>query len=310
LAIVGGGPMGCEMAQAHARLGVRVVLLERDARLLPGGDSDASAAVEAALRVDGVDVRVGARITAVREVPAGVSLEVGDGQLVCDELLVAAGRAPCLDELDPGAGGVGLTDRGWIDVDECLRTSSPGVYAAGDVVGSVQLTHAAVAMAALAVDNALRAGAARVRPQRFDPVSVPSVTFTSPEVGQVGITEARATRLRGARVAELPMGHVDRARAADRTEGFVKLIAVPRRIVGNLGGGRLLGATVVGERAGELASELALAHRTGMFVGRLAQVVHPYPTWSTAISQAATQFFTDAFTGMSARPPRDEGAAR
>ena len=159
-------------------------------------------------------------------------------------------------------------------------------------------------MASVAVDNALGSGVARFRRRRWLPETIPWVTFTTPEVGQIGLTEAQAAGVKGARVSELAMGSVDRAVAVDATEGFIKLIAGPRPVTRSLGGGRLLGATVVGERAGELLGELTLMASTAMFVGRLAQVPHAYPTWSSALGQAASQFFTDAVTGATARSPR------
>jgi pyruvate/2-oxoglutarate dehydrogenase complex dihydrolipoamide dehydrogenase (E3) component len=131
------------------------------------------------------------------------------------------------------------------------------------------------------------------------------VVFTDPEVAQVGLTEARAVRLRGARVASVPMRAVDRAITAGRTEGFVSLIAGPRWPTGNLGGGRLLGATIVAARAGEMIDEVALAMRAGMFAGRLAQATHAYPTWTLALQQAAAQF-VGGYGGRTARRPRVE----
>jgi pyruvate/2-oxoglutarate dehydrogenase complex dihydrolipoamide dehydrogenase (E3) component len=133
--------------------------------------------------------------------------------------------------------------------------------------------------------------------------------FTDPEVAQAGLTEEQAAGLRGARVAYLPMREVDRAVTAGQAEGFVKLIAGPRRLTGALGGGRLLGATIVASRAGEMINEIALAMRTGMFTGRLAQATHAYPTWSLAIQQAAAQFF-DGYGDRTARParPREQSA--
>jgi pyruvate/2-oxoglutarate dehydrogenase complex dihydrolipoamide dehydrogenase (E3) component len=160
----------------------------------------------------------------------------------------------------------------------------------------LQFTHAADEMGRLAVANAL----SRHGRRRFDTSAIPWVTFTSPEVGRVGMTEAEAAA-HGGRVAFLPMTEVDRAVTAGRTQGFVKLIAGPRRLLGNAGGGRILGATVVAERGGELVHEAALAMRTYMFTGRLAQAVHAYPTWSMAIRQAAALFFMD-INGRRARP--------
>lgn len=304
LVIIGGGPIGCEMAQAFSTLGSHVTVVEGVDRLLPRDDAEAAAVVTESLQRRGVAVHTGQFAGSVRSGADGTTeVVVGEEVVVADRVLVATGRAPALEALGLEAAGVEVTDRGWIEVDEHLATTAKGIYAAGDVVGSIQLTHAAGAMAQVAVANAFGVGVARFRKQSWEPKHVPWVTFTTPEVGQVGLTEAEAAGIKGARVATLQMSQVDRAVATGRTEGFIKLIAAPRSVVGNLGGGKLIGATVVADRAGELVGELALAARTSMFVGRLAQTVHPYPTWSMAISQAATQFFTDAFTGSSARPP-------
>jgi pyruvate/2-oxoglutarate dehydrogenase complex dihydrolipoamide dehydrogenase (E3) component len=127
--------------------------------------------------------------------------------------------------------------------------------------------------------------------------------FTDPEIAQVGMIEEQAARVPGARVAYVPMQEVDRAVTAERTEGFIKIIAGPRRVTGSVGGGHVLGATVVASRAGEMIGELALAMRTGMFTGRLVQTTHAYPTWSLGIQQAAAQFFS-GYGGRTARPAR------
>jgi pyruvate/2-oxoglutarate dehydrogenase complex dihydrolipoamide dehydrogenase (E3) component len=154
-------------------------------------------------------------------------------------------------------------------------------------------------MGRIAARNALRPLWAA--PARFDPVPIPWVVFTDPEVAQVGLTEAQAAQAHpGARVAFLPMQEADRAVIAGRTQGFVKIIAGRRRVLGTAGGGRVLGATIVAARAGEMIHEPALAIRTGMFTGRLAQAVHAYPTWSLAIQQTAAQFFGE-FGGRTAR---------
>jgi pyruvate/2-oxoglutarate dehydrogenase complex dihydrolipoamide dehydrogenase (E3) component len=153
-------------------------------------------------------------------------------------------------------------------------------------------------MGRIAVRNAHR----RIGRSAFDKAAIPWVTFTDPEVARVGLIEAEAVEL-GARVAYLPMTAVDRAVITGRTEGFVKLIAGPRRTLRWAGGGVLLGATIVSPRAGEMIHEVALAMRTKMFTGRLAQTVHTYPTWSTALRQAAAQFFIET-DGRQARPAR------
>lgn len=300
LAILGGGPIGCELAQAFARLGVAVTLVEGDDRLLPKEEPAASSVVADALRADGVQVRVGAEVVGVERSGGGCRLEVEGGEAIdAERLLVAVGRRPS------GAGfgleevGVEVDRRGAVVTDDTMATSVKGIWAVGDVTGRLQLTHAAGRMALVAVNNAMST-LARVRPQRFDAGRIPWATFTDPEVGRVGLTEAEAAE-HGAKVAELPFTELDRAVTAGRTEGFVKLVAGPRRGLGWVGGGHLLGATVVGPTGGDLVHEAALAMRTSMFTGRLAQTVHVYPSWSVAIQLAAAQFFFES-QGREARP--------
>ncbi len=304
LAIVGGGPIGCELAQAFNRLGVAVTIVEAADRLLAREEPEAGSVLAEVLRREGIDVRLGAglRRAAVGRGP-GVDLDLDDGSVVsATRVLVAAGRRPVTDGLAPEAGGVTVDDRGFIQTDSHLATSAPGVFAAGDVTGRLPFTHAADEMGRIAVANAFAGTLGRLHRRRFDSSVIPWVTFTEPEVARIGMTEAQAAAV-GGRVAYLPMSEVDRAITAGRTDGFVKLLAGPRRIGGNAGGGRLLGATIVSERAGELIAEVALAMRTAMFTGRLAQTVHAYPTWSMAIRQAASQFFPPT-AGREARPAR------
>jgi pyruvate/2-oxoglutarate dehydrogenase complex dihydrolipoamide dehydrogenase (E3) component len=300
LVVIGGGPIGCELGQAFAMLGSEVVVVESGRRLLAREEPESSAVVARWLTGRGVSIRTA---TTVRRLAPGsgdqraVVVQLSDGTTVeADALLVAAGRRAVTDGLDPEAGGIDLDGAGSIRTDDRLATTAPGVYAVGDVTGRLRFTHAADEMGRVAVANAL----GRRSRRRFDVRAVPWVTFTDPEVARVGPTEERAAG-RGVRVAHIPMGAVDRAVTAGRTEGFVKLIAGPRPVIGSVGGGRLLGATIVGPRAGEMIGEAALAVRTGMFVGRLAQTVHAYPTWSMALRQAAAQFFMEE-GGRRARP--------
>jgi len=205
-----------------------------------------------------------------------------------------------ISSVDQGLDAAGVaTQRGFIATDDHLATSNSGVWAVGDVTGKLRLTHAADEMGRVAATNAL---SPRWQHRRFDPSAIPWVTFTTPEVARVGVTEAGAAA-HGARVAFLPMTEVDRAIVSGQTAGFVKLIAGPRPLIRGLGGGRILGATIVAARAGELIHEPALAMRTGMFTGRLAQTVHAYPTWSVAVQQAAAQFFIE-IGGRQARPAK------
>ncbi len=305
LLVLGGGPIGCEMAEAFVRLGSTVTVLEAADRLLPRDDPAASAAIARSLSASGVDVRVGSGVVQVVAAGERVDALLADGTTVSgSRLLVATGRSPNHMGMDLESVGVKLDRRGWIAVDDTLETSLEKVYAVGDAVGGLQFTHAAAHMSRLAVDNALRAGFAKVRRHRYDPSEIPWVTFTSPEVAQVGITEQQAV-VSGldVRVAEVPLSEVDRAVAVGRTDGFVKLLSAPRRSLGWLGGGRLVGATIVADRAGEMVSEVAVAIRTAMFAGRLAQTVHPYPTWSVALSQASAMFVGE-YAGQTEREPR------
>jgi pyruvate/2-oxoglutarate dehydrogenase complex dihydrolipoamide dehydrogenase (E3) component len=308
LAVLGGGAVGCELAQAFARLGSRVTLIEAALRLLPEADPAASEVVEEVFRAEGISVRTGVAAAAVRPDENGPSLVLTSGEeTAADRLLVATGREAVAGHLDLETAGVRLDERGHVVTDRHLATTAPGIYAAGDVTGRMPFTHAAYTMGRLAARNALRRR--RSAAGTFDTAAIPWVVFTDPEVAQVGLTEAQAAaRHTGARVAYLPMSEVDRAITAGRTEGFVKITAGRRRVLGNAAGGRVLGATIVGARAGEMIHEPALAMRTQMFTGRLAQTVHAYPTWSLAVQQATAQFFGQ-FGGRRARPAEPPGNA-
>jgi pyruvate/2-oxoglutarate dehydrogenase complex dihydrolipoamide dehydrogenase (E3) component len=300
LAVLGGGAAGCELAQAFGRLGSQVTLIEAAPRLLAAADPAASGIIERVFRAEGISVHTGLAATAVKYNGRGVELSLTSGEeIAADQVLVAAGRVPAAGQLGLANAGVRVDEHGCIVTDRHLATTAPGIYAAGDVTGRMPFTHAAHAMGRLAARNALRRGWSR--PGSFTTAAVPWVVFTDPEVAQVGLTEPQAAASRpGARVACLPMGETDRAVTAGRPDGFVKLIAGRRRLLGEAGGGRVLGATIVAARAGEMIHEPALAMRTGMFTGRLAQTVHAYPTWSLAIQQAAAQFF-GPFGGRAAR---------
>jgi pyruvate/2-oxoglutarate dehydrogenase complex dihydrolipoamide dehydrogenase (E3) component len=297
LAVLGGGAVGCELAQAFRRLGSDVTVIEVLERLLPKEEPEASTAIADAFRAEGIQIRVGQPVIRAEAADKrAVTLSLGDGDVVTAErVLMAVGRRAATDGLGLDRAGV-ATDGGFVVVDRYLRTNVPTIWAVGDVTGLLQFTHAADEMGRIAVANAL----SRRPRRRFDLSAIPWVTFTAPEVGRVGMTEADAAG-HGGRVAYLPMSHVDRAVTAGETRGFVKLIAGPRPILRNAGGGRLLGATVVASRGGELIHEAALAMQTRMFTGRLAQAVHAYPTWSMAIRQAAAQFFME-IDGRRARP--------
>ncbi len=285
LAVIGGGAIGVEMAQAFSRLGAQVTVIEGADRLIGKEEPEASAVVAAVLRRDGVNVRTATTVTGLARAGSGIAISTNGGDVHASHLLVAVGRQP----MAHGCDGLGLMRSAHraIQVDSRMRTSVARVYAAGDVTGRMPFTHAADEMGRVAATNALRKF-----PIRFHEHAIPWVTFTSPEVARVGLTETQAAqRTRGARVVELPMTAVDRARTSGHTDGFIKIIVGPRPLLRNTGGGKVLGATIVAERAGEMIAELALAMRTTMFAGRLAQTSHAYPTWSIGVQQTVGQLF-------------------
>lgn len=298
LAVLGGGAIGCEMAQAFRGLGCEVTVLESADRILSKEEPEASEVVHAALTRRGVDLRVTTKVEGVERTASGIKIVTDKGSLEVSHLLVAVGRTPSSAGLEPL--GLTLTKQGGVQVDLRMRTSVKNVYAAGDVTGRLPFTHAADEMGRIAATSALTR-----KPLKFAESAVPWVTFTDPEVARIGLTEAQAAEQhKDARVVELPMSELDRARTSGRTEGFVKLIVGPKPLTRNIGGGRVLGATIVAERAGEMMAEVALVMRCGLLVGRLAQTSHSYPTWSMAVQQAAGQLF-----GFGDRKPRPARAS-
>ncbi len=306
LAVIGGGAIGCELAQAFAGLGVDVTIIEMAPRILLKEEQAAADIAAAALKRSGVEVLTGVGVTGAASAADGSVLELDDGRTVTvDRVLVAVGRKANSDRGGLQEAGVELDGRGFVANGEDLATSLKGVYVAGDLSGRLQFTHAADAMGRIAATNILST-AARLRSATFKAAHVPWVTFTRPEIARIGFTEAEAAaQVKGAMVAELPLAEHDRALTADATDGYIKLIAGPRPVLGMAGGGRIIGATIVAERAGEMISEISLAVRLGAFTGRLAQAVHPYPTWSYGLPKTAAQFFT-TIEGRQARPAREE----
>ena len=298
LGIVGGGAIGCELAQTFARFGTNVTQWEVMDRLLVIEEPEASEAIERVFAAEGIEVRKGNFMSGIKPLggPRAV-LDAGTNPVEVDHVLIAAGRSPNTADLGLEEAGVELTERGHIKVDAKLRTTADGIYAVGDVNGLLPFTHSANEQGILV---GRMASGVRMT-WKFNAGRVPWTTFTSPEVARVGVTEAQAPK--GSRVAYLPMAENDRAIAEGRTEGCVKLIAAPRRFLRNAGGGQIVGATIVGDRAGEMIHEPAMAMLTNMFAGRLAQLAHAYPTWSVGVQKAAGQFFQEV-EGREARPAK------
>lgn len=302
LAVLGGGPIGIELAQALARLGVQVTVFEAMDQILGREDPETAQLVTEALQRDGVDIRLGGRVESVERSSDGTTVRADDGtSIAVDEVLVAIGRRPVTDGLEVANAGVRLDERGFVVTDDHLRTTAPGVYAVGDVNGRFPFTHAAHAQGLAAVGNALGPGEWRT----FSDHVTPFVTFTDPEIARVGMTEAEAYEAHGdeATVVEVPMSAVDRAITESRTEGFVKLITAPGRFLGTKAGGQLIGATIAAPHAGELIHEVSLAMKLRLPPAAIATATHAYPTWGVAVQQAASGFFMDLEHGTT-RPAR------
>lgn len=279
LLILGGGPIGIEMAQAHRRLGARVTVLE-GARALGREDPEAAAVVLARLRAEGVEIVEGAQVASAAREGDAVVLTAADGRVWRGAaVLVAAGRAPALEGLGLEAAGVRTTPAG-VAVDAGLRSvSNRRVFAVGDAAGGPQFTHVAGWHAGLVIRTALFR-----LPVKADLRAVPRVTYADPELAQVGPTEAEARAAHGPRLEVLRADFADndRARAEGATEGFVKIMVAR---------GRPVGATIVGRGAGEAIGLWTLAIGQGLKIGAVAGMVAPYPTLAEASKRAAGAYY-------------------
>ncbi|MCG6963158.1 MAG: mercuric reductase [Acidobacteria bacterium] len=284
LAVIGGGPIGCELAQAFARLGSEVTIVERGEQFLAREDRDAASVLRAAMERDGVRVRLATVLERV-EIDDDAKVlhlkgEPGIDTFTADKILVGTGRAPNVEGLGLEAAGVRYGPDG-VQVDDYLRTSNPRVFAAGDVCLPYRFTHTADAAARVVVQNAFFRLAGRRRVSRL---TIPWCTYTDPEVAHVGLNERMAER-RGVAIDTytVPLSEVDRAVAEGEEGGFLKVHT-------RKGGDRILGATLVSRHAGETISELTLAMVAGVRLGRLAGVIHPYPTQAEAIRKVADAY--------------------
>lgn len=289
LAVIGGGPIGCEMAQAFRRLGAEVRLIEAAPSLLPREEPEAGALVAEVLGEEGVEVHTATAVTRVD--PAGGSnggdlgagaIELEDGgSHPFDRVLVATGRRGVVDGLGLDRVGVEVDEQGFVGVDDGLRTSGDRIFAAGDVAGDLQFTHFAAYQSMIAMAN----GLFRAR-QKVERHWVPWATFTDPEVAHAGMTESAARAVHGDAVEVYTHDYADNDRAitAGNARGFAKLVAGKR--------GRLLGATIAGPAAGESIIEAARLIRDGDTVADLSQMIHVYPTYTEGPSRAANELWT------------------
>src|SRR5215471_16256648 len=283
LAVIGAGPIGCELSQAFARFGSRVQLLGNHPQILPREDKDAAEQVAKALRRDGVELTLGCQISRVekRGHEKVVHVVCGEGQreIVVDAILVGAGRVPNVEGLDLDAAGVRYERKEGVWVNDRLRTTNSSIFAAGDICSRFKFTHAADAMARIVLQNALFKGRARV-----SALTIPWCTYTDPEIAHVGLYEHEA-RERGIafRTFTQELHEVDRAVLDGEDEGFVKVLVSPR-------GDKILGATIVAAHAGDLISELTLAMVGRLGLGTIARTIHPYPTQAEAIKKVGDAY--------------------
>ena len=282
LIVIGGGPIGLELAQAHRRLGSAVTVVEA-LTILPKDDAEAAAVIRERLRGEGIEIVDGAKVERVSREGNRISVMVADGAHArCIEgthLLLAAGRRPNVSGLGLEAAGIEYTPAG-IKVDHRLRTTNKRVFAVGDVAGSFQFTHVAGYHAGIVIRNALFN-----LPAKVDTRAVPWVTFTDPELAHVGMTEPQAKEKDpSAKSVKWPFEENDRAQAERATEGFIKAV------IGK--GGLVIGATIVGRYAGELILPWVLAVQKRLTVKDMASIIAPYPTLSEVSKRVAGAWYT------------------
>lgn len=291
LAVIGGGPIGCELAQAFQRLGSEVVLLHHGAHVLNREDEDAAGILQAAFARDGMRLVLHSEIKGVDSTAGGKVIRfAADGQedsMTVDQILVGVGRAPNIEGLSLEAAGVDYDSRHGVKVNDFLATTNPRIFAAGDICMQWKFTHAADAAARIVIRNALFAPFGMGRARLSDLV-MPWTTYTDPEVAHVGMYE-RDARAKGLAVNTItvPLSDIDRARADGEEQGFVRIHYKNKN---RKGSGKILGATIVARHAGEMIGEIALAMSGKGGLSTLAGIIHPYPTQAEAIKKAADAY--------------------
>ncbi len=287
LLVLGGGPIGCELAQAFQRLGSQVIQVEQGERLLTNEDSDASELVSLAMRSEGVDLRLGHKAERFEQTDQGAVMharQLDTDELVSisfDAVLVAVGRKANTQGYGVEELGLKLRDNGTLETNEYLATRFPNIFAVGDVTGPYQFTHAAAHQAWFAAVNALFGSFKRFK---VDYRVLPHVTFTEPEVARVGLSEAEAEEQEIAvEVTRYGIEDLDRAIADEAAEGYVKVLTTP-------GKDRILGVTIVGAHAGELIAEYVLAMKQNLGLNKVLGTVHSYPTFAEANKYAAGEW--------------------
>lgn len=291
LVVLGGGPIGCEMAQCFARFGTTVTLIDSGSQLLANDEEAAAQLVQAALENAGVEVLLNCNVTRVtgkgslREVE--VSTREGEKRLPCDQLLLSVGRTPNVEGLGLEQVGVEFDSRRGVVVDDFLRTTNRNIFASGDVCSRFKFTHTADFMSRLVIQNALFMGRARA-----SQLVIPWCTYTSPEVAHVGLYPKQAGELGVELVTYTqPFSSVDRAVLEGNESGYVSLYC-------RKGSDRILGATIVAQNAGDMIGEIVMAMKHRIGLKRIASVIHPYPTHGDAIRKLGDQFNRQRLTPL------------
>ena len=278
--MIGGGPLGCELAQAFRRFGSSVIIVQDLPLFLPHEERDAAQILSVAFARDGIEVRLNTEVTALRKIDGEIHADLRNddylSSVVVDCVLIGTGRVPRADEMQLSAAGVEHDPVDGILVDDCLRTANPAIHAVGDACMAHKYTHVAVATARMAVANALQGDR-----QRLSGLVLPWCTYTDPEIAHVGLYVRQAMeRQIPVSTYTIPLHAVDRAVLEGDDAGFIKLHVAD-------GGDRILGATIVSREAGEMIGQVTQAMVAGTGMRTLAQVIHPYPTRSAAIAEAA-----------------------
>jgi len=284
LLVIGGGPLGCELAQAFCRLGSQVIIAQDDPMFLAGEERDAAQILSDALARDGLEIHLNTQVVAVRRQGEQkvVDLVSDDSktQVVVDEILAGIGRAPNVADMDLEAARVEYDATAGVHVNDFLQTTNPRIYAAGDVCLERKFTHMADATARIVLRNALLRGR-----RRLSALTVPWCTYTDPEIAHVGlyVREAREQAI-PVKTFTVLMHDVDRAVTDGDEDGFLKIHVKD-------GSDEILGATIVARHAGEMINELSLAITEGIGLGQLGRVIHAYPTQADAIKMAADAYY-------------------
>lgn len=283
LAVIGGGPIGCELAQAFHRLGSEVTLIHKNAQILDKEDPDAAAIIQSQFQQEDLQLLLNATIVKIETTTAGKELTITTHHqtqtLTVDEILIGAGRQPNLEALNLDSIGIDYNPKG-ILVNDYLQTTQPHIYAAGDICMDWKFTHAADFAARIVIKNALFSPLGLGKSKLSD-LTMPWVTYTSPEVAHVGLYEAQAQV--PTTTITIPMNTVDRAITDGEENGFVKILL-------RQGSDEILGATIVASHAGEMISEITTAMVNKIGLGKLASVIHPYPTQADGIRKAADAY--------------------